>query len=786
MADKNNYAKEIKSLQETIRKQKAQISLAKEDLKQESDKLAVLGKEYEKIHKEYLNKVTNGISVEERSRYEDTKKDLEQQQRLVKLKKDAIDRMEVYFRKSKKRMYSLATRENVSFFTRIRAFFQSFTDKVSDFFLMSKAQRAMEKMSDEELRQELYKARLANQVSLLDESQETAATREIKEDILMNPQDRIQDFDSLTLEDQDKALFEEMVKLCEKTGQTIYFGIGNQDVMKMELIESVGTKTIDISKFTPGHGKDNEPALLNESHIARIPIDQPRSANDEFAINRMLKASRDIAEAYGFDNAVHTMTDKTKEIVTQVTQTRYDYVRDQYEKQWKEEYKSSPAKENERKMEEAAKETAAPVKEDLSKEPMSKEEIKPVERSVKDTRITQEMVSNTLKSLQAEFKAGHQKKTVSIETEGYKFSIRPAHMEKIPGKDPKEVGPAYYIDNRMVGAYEKNNIDAITNRIMTGASLGNNEKYRTASYLENLMSAQRPDGSYVVPQERLKPAILAKGMMFDIMHGTSGFDSRISSISDPAFKMDTDEIAEKTISLLKSRMEESMENRSDIVNKIAAYPKTCDLSEQNPSYELYQKISAEITKEYVHEIEPGKDFLASADKVQIDARGSIFDEDGKIYAVKQGEELIPINKETASGYTKDQQFHEKMNGSYEDYIEAHYTVGKYGEIRNADGHSPVYIGGEPLRVSNTEEMVRAQDLLGSVMSKEASEAVIDVMSSRFDTLVKQDDIEIPDRETEEEDVIQFSVEDNTKAWQDLEASMGSGYEEPDNDVIQFG
>jgi len=274
-------------------------------------------------------------------------------------------------------------------------------------------------------------------------------------------------------------------------------------------------------------------------------------------------------------------------------------------------------------------------------------------------------MTEAVKALHNEYKHTKDRQDVTLETDvqGYTLSLHSSSAE-----NKRYDGPYYTIDDRYAGKFmnSNKNIEFTVSKIL-------GDDCRGGEIDNNLTALNRNGDDYYIKTENLSDEDLAKGALFDVVHGTESFNLRMNEMlagltPDQSLVVTPQEIADGMKSLIEERYftQREGESREDVNARLREYVEEkfypALQSADGPMADVLRAIEEPVKDMYLEAVgDKARVFteLNVNEIREVDEHGLFHDTDGNILVPAQEGSLF-VTEENVTEYA-------------EDFIEVHST-----------------------------------------------------------------------------------------------------------------
>lgn len=620
-----------------------ELRAAQGDFKEAEESYKYLVNEFKKLEKLHLRKVREGEPEGdmERQRYEMTKQDILETRRCLEEKERTLiiaRSAEYNFQKERYEMMQRSRDPLARFFNWVVSIPTRVADKIMDITLVNAEAKRIAKLPEKERQDELRKMRAVYSLDQEERKMERVSTTQAKDFILDHPEVGIRNYHELDEKQKDMITMEKMVSLCCRTGQTIFVGIGNERLVRLELMDDeINDRSgyVSIKLCVPERDEQGHAALKEEGEIGHIHVINEN--RDEWTVDIQSSSKTRLEAALAIaanelstsgeerSRALRHLTKEEMEIVAEVTMTDTALKRAALAQEFGEitatpvKGKDVPAKESHEKEPGAVIEGGDSEKKENSRDDEKKKSIRKEEQDKgtldRDRQATEKKIEKAIKELHEGYRkdkdlSGH-KVPVSIMVDRYNVSICPPNA--------KNPNAHYKVDGRYAGNYMKSRSNpAITM-----------DYIRNHKVLENPIKTISPDKL----DDLQLSGNIARGLLYDVNHRANDVPAYLADLKESGREINTAKILQFVNSDIgKYPIQEAAEAMSAMFHKIQSLDMD-DRLRESPAAAVYQAAYKKFMgeEEMTH---PGE--FNSRDVDYVGSDGTLYDKEGKLFLSNDG------------------------------------------------------------------------------------------------------------------------------------------------------
>lgn len=655
-----NIEKEVRDTKTRESEIARELRVAREDFSEVVQQYNGLVREFKRLDSIHLKKVRRGENESdlEEARYKSTREDLEKTRKILDEKEKLLhvaQSAEYNYRKHQYEMSKYVKKNPISrFFSWVASIPGRIAERISDTFILSAEVKRLAKLPDSERQEEIRKMRASYALDQAERKMERTATTQAKEFILDHPEAGIRNFHEMDVRQQDMIIMEKMVSLSSRTGQTLYLGIGRDNLLKIEMMDDEINRDsgyVSVRLMSAGRDENGNAVLQEGKEIGHVHVQKQGGLwvvdmqnSSKVQMEAALSAGR--AELFAIEgkatSGLRRLDRVESEIVAEATMDdatrKREALNREMDKGTKDREPSSPEEKDtpekdgkEPKSPEADRHTDRETPDshdDMEPEMPENDEVSNGRKGSRgqnhdsDRRKTEKNIEKAISGLHDAYRKdktpeSERGKTV-VTVDRYQVSINPP--------DSKHETAYYKIDNRFAGVYMKSN----SNPRITMDYI---QRHKVLDNPVNTISTEKLDDHQLAGN-------IARGLLHDAIHRTTEVPTFLEGISESGRGYDQAEVTRYIMNDIKDYPEqERSQVLSDVYRKIQDYDMDDSLRESSASAAYLEGY-----KSYMLKNEPGHDGQFQRSEVDYVAKdGTLFDSDGKLFLDNEGKVITLEN-----------------------------------------------------------------------------------------------------------------------------------------------
>lgn len=655
-----NIEKEVRDTKTRESEIARELRIAREDFSEAVQQYNSLVREFKRLDSIHLKKVRRNEkeSELEEARYKSTRDNLEKTRKILDEKEKLLhvaQSAEYNYRKHQYEMTKYVKKNPVSrFFSWVASIPSRIAERISDTFILSAEVKRLAKLPDSERQEEIRKMRESYALDQAERKMERAATTQAKEFILDHPEAGIRNFHEMDVRQQDMIVMEKMISLSSRTGQTLYLGLGRDNLLKIEMMDDEINRDsgyVSVRLMSAGRDENGNAFLKEGKEIGHVHVQKQGGIwvvdmqnSSKVQMEAALSAGRaELSAIEGRPTSGLRRLDRVEsEIVAEATMDDAARKREALNREMDKGTKGrEPASPEEKDApEKGGKEPetpeadrhmgrdAADSHDDSEPEMPENDEVSSGRKGSReqnrdsDRKKTEKNIEKTISELHDAYKRDktpeeERAKTV-ITVDRYQVSINPP--------DSKHDTAYYKVDNRYAGKYMKSN----SNPRITMDYI---RRHNVLDNPVNTISTDKLDDHQLAGN-------IARGLLHDAIHRTTEVPAFLDGLSVSGREYDQAEVSRYIVNDLKDYPEqERSQIMSDVYGKIQAYDMDDSLRDSKASAAYLEGY-----KSYMLKNESGHDGQFQRSEVDYVAKdGTLFDRDGKLFLDNDGKAITLEN-----------------------------------------------------------------------------------------------------------------------------------------------